>query len=218
MLPFPSDNSVRKFTCFVCGRQYEDFAEFTTHIKEKHEEGRDYIICPLKRCQAPVRDIKMHFKAKHVDEKIPAGIQYKATIWRDFNQKTGKIKVRKPGFREGTFVSSKNGGKELKYRSGYECQVYECLELINDVIAYDAEPFYVDYIFEGTPHKYYPDLSVYFADGRVEIWEIKPQNQTSLDKNKAKWAACQLFCEARGWKFEVITEQGISKIKKLSKG
>ena len=35
-----------------------------------------------------------------------------------------------------------------------------------------------------------------------------------LPKNNAKWAACQYFCEARGYKFMVLTEIGMSKIKK----
>lgn len=215
---FAKDNGIRKYCCFVCGRIYEEYEEFKSHILSEHEEGRDYIVCPLQRCQAPVRDVKTHFKAKHIGEKLPAGIQFKATIWRDYNASTGKVKTRRPKFREGTFISIKNNGKELHYRSGYECEVYECLESINDIIAYDAEPFAVDYIFEGQPHKYNPDLSVHFSNGDVAIWEIKPSNQTDLPKNKAKWAACQMFCEARGWRFEVITETGISKLKKLAKG
>jgi hypothetical protein len=59
----------RKFTCFVCGRVFTEFEEFKNHIIEKHEEGRDYVICPLERCKTPVRDIKMHFKVKHPSEK-----------------------------------------------------------------------------------------------------------------------------------------------------
>ena len=55
-------------------------------------------------------------------------------------------------------------------------------------------------------------------DGHVEIWEIKPANQTALPKNQAKWAACQHHCEARGWKFMVMTEVGIGKLKKSAKG
>jgi hypothetical protein len=48
----------------------------------------------------------------------------------------------------------------------------------------------------------------------VEIWEIKPANQTSFDKNQAKWKAAAAYCTARGWEFVVYTETGINKLKK----
>ncbi len=103
--------------------------------------------------------------------------------------------------------------KEVHYRSGMECDIYECLEADKDVIKYDVEPFPVKYSFQGETHDYHPDLSVIFNDGRVEIWEVKPAKQTSLDKNKAKWTACQQHCEARGWEFIIVTEVGLGKLK-----
>ena len=77
-----------------------------------------------------------------------------------------------------------------------------------------VDEVYDDYIFEGEKHEYNPDLSIYFMDGHVEIWEIKPANQTQLPKNHAKWAACQHHCQARGWQFVVMTEVGIGKLKR----
>lgn len=211
MFPF-QNNSVRHYACFVCGLSYTCFKEFTDHIVENHEEGREYIKCPLERCGACVRDLRQHFLVNHKTESIPKKGQLKATIWKDQNHKTGKMTQRKPKFREGYMYSVKNG-KEVHYRSGMECEVYECLEAMNDVVGYKVEPFAVPYSFQGEPHEYNPDLQIFF-NNRVEIWEIKPSNQTSLPKNNAKWAACQYFCEARGYKFMVLTEIGMSKIKK----
>ncbi len=212
MLPFAEDDG-KKYGCFVCGHQFKDFEEFKSHILESHDEGREFVVCPLDRCQAPVRDIRMHFKAKHPTEAIPKGGQMKAMIWKDQCGKGGKMKARKPKFREGYLCSNKNGGKEMHYRSGLECEVYECLEALPDVVKYDVEPFAVKYSFQGEVHDYNPDLSVFFSDGHVEIWEIKPAKQTTLDKNKAKWASCQQHCEARGWEFLVLTEVGIGRLK-----
>jgi len=69
-LPFSKDNS-RKWQCFVCGKSHNDFESFKAHIIEKHDEGREYVVCPLERCGAPVRDGRLHFKHKHPNEKFP---------------------------------------------------------------------------------------------------------------------------------------------------
>lgn len=208
----------RKYQCFVCGRSYTEFSEYTSHIKETHDEGREFVVCPLERCQACVRDLRLHFRIKHPNDTLPQNRQMRAMIWKDQNPKgNGQLKQRKPKFREGYFVSLKNGGKEMHYRSGYEVDVYECLEAMPEVIQYDVEPFKIDYSFEGEPHVYNPDLSVLFEDGHIEIWEIKPATQTTLPKNTAKWAACQIYCETRGWQFVVMTEVGIGKLKRRTK-
>jgi hypothetical protein len=214
MLPFEKDNGKRKYVCFVCGVSHTDFKEFTTHIMENHEEGREFVKCPLERCQACVRDLPTHWKRAHPYEKqMPKIGQMKALIWKDQSKKDGKLKQRKPKFREGYLVSTKNGGKEMHYRSGMECDVYECLEAMPEVISYAVEPFKVQYTFEGNIHEYNPDLSIFFDDGRTEIWEIKPSNQTHLPKNSAKWAACDQHCQARGYTFMVLTEVGMGKLK-----
>jgi hypothetical protein len=225
-LPFEKDDGSRKWQCFVCGHQFTEFDEFKSHILSTHDEGREFVVCPLERCGAPVRDIRMHFKCKHPSEKAPKSGQMKALIWKD-QKPQGKngpgkggpqLRQRKPKFREGYMLSNKNGGKEMHYRSGYECDVYECLEAMPDVVKYDVEPFAIKYSYQGEVHDYNPDLSIIFDDGRVEIWEIKPANQTHLEKNKAKWTACQQHCEARGWDFIVMTEVGIGKLKRKVQG
>jgi len=134
-------------------------------------------------------------------------------IFCSFSPK-GKSKIKKPKFHKGYYPSNKNGGKEMYYRSRWECEVYECLERLNEVAKYDAEPFSVKYTFNGKVHEYNPDLSILKVDGKIEIWEIKPQNQTELPKNEAKWVACNNYCQSRGWEFIVLTENGIAQLKK----
>lgn len=215
-LPFPKDSHERKYQCFVCGKNFLQYDEYKSHIIENHDEGREYVLCPLTRCQSPVRDIRSHFRAKHKDDPIPKSGQMKALIWKD-QKKDGSLKTRKPKFREGYMVSNKNGGKEMHYRSGWECEVYECLEAFPDVLAYEVEPFKVQYTYLGEIHEYNPDLKIVYDDGRIEIWEIKPANQTTLPKNNAKWSACNQHCESRGYQFMVLTEVGLGKLKQKVK-
>lgn len=216
-----AENNKRRWQCFVCGMEFYEYDPFAQHIIEKHEKGREYVLCPLARCNAPVRDINLHFRTKHPNEPMP---RYdgpnRAIVWKDY-QNNKKKKKKGPQFRKGHFVSTKNGGREFEYMSSYECAILECLEEIPEVLAFDAQPFKgktgIPYIYRGEQHHYFPDFSVQFADGRIEIWEIKPANQTALELNEAKWAAANIYCQSRGWDFIVLTEVGISKLKKQVK-
>ena len=212
-MQFNNNSGKKKYQCFVCGQLFEDFGEFKEHIINKHEEGREYVQCPLQRCLAPVRDLRLHFRAIHPSEdfKKVTG-PTRAIIWKDFSPR-GKAKTRKPKFRQGKYVSTKMN-KAFTYRSGWECTVYECLDIDNDVMGFEVEPFEIDYIHKGKAHKYLPDLMVYFVDGHKELWEIKPSRQTDLQKNKDKWHFAEQACQNQGWTFQVITEQVIEKLKK----
>lgn len=211
-LPFENKHSgVRQFQCFVCGVLSKSWEDFKKHIVENHEQGREYIICPLERCKAPVRDLRMHFKVKHPSEKLPNNCQLKTLVWLD--PRDPKRKKRKVTFAEGNFYSAKNRRK-MHYRSSWEQTVYKLLEESDDVKGYEVEPIEIPYFHKGEHHNYLPDLRVYFWDSRIEIWEIKPSSQTDLPINEAKWTACGSHCQMRGWRFRVITEVGIAKLKK----
>lgn len=211
VLPFEKDNS-RKHQCFCCGEEFSDYVEFKDHIIENHEEGREYILCPLDHCKCPVRDLRMHFKVKHPSFNFNnVKGQHKAIIWHDFSSK-GK-KTRKPKFKQGKYQSTKTG-KVLPYRSGMEEKVYKLLDSYDEVMSFDYEPFEIDYIHQGQAHKYIPDIFVTFMDGHKELWEVKPSNQTSLEKNKNKWFAAKEACKVRGWEFQVLTEKRIEQLQK----
>lgn len=214
-LPFAGDHNKRMYQCFVCGKQYKEYEPFKEHILGEHDEGREYVICPLERCQAPVRDLKAHFKAKHPTTAMPKTGPSRAMIWKDVSGK--KTRTRKPSFREGYLISGKMNGQEMHYRSGYECEVYECLEALNEVATYKVEPFKIPYVHKGKAYEYIPDLLIQFTDGRYEVWEVKPASQTGLEKNEDKWSAATEYCRARNWNFTVVTEVGIGKLKSLVK-
>lgn len=206
----------RIYQCFVCGCVHHDFIEYKQHIKETHDEGREYVVCPLARCGAPVRDLAAHFRAKHPQDNVPKATQMRAMIWKDpaYKKKDGTpgMRTRKPKFRQGHFVSAKNG-KEIPYKSGLECEVFEILESVSEINRYEYEPLAIAYSFNGQRHTYFPDLRVFMSDGSCQVWEIKPAKQTDLDQNKAKWAAANAYCQQRGWGFLVVTEVGISKLR-----
>lgn len=213
MLPFPQDNNKRKFSCFVCAVQFNTYNEMKKHVVDVHEEGREYLVCPVKYCGAPVRDLRAHFKTRHPACKCPEDRQLRAIIMYDIRTPSKRKKI--PNFENGFHVSTKDG-KSKRYRSGYEREVYECLDKLGDVIRWEVEPFSVDYYLKGRKKKYFPDLLVEYNDGAIEIWEIKPATQKPLEQNQAKWTSCRHHCQLRGWSFQVVTEDDIMNLKKKS--
>lgn len=208
-LPFSRNDGKRQFQCFCCGILLPSPPAFKDHIKANHEEGREYIICPLERCGMPVRCVRSHFKAIHPHDVMPKNCQMKALLWRD--PKDPRRRKKKVSFEEGYFPSAKNR-KNLHYRSSWERQIYEVLENFDDVVKYEVESLAIEYFFKGEKHNYLPDIKLYFRDGHKEIWEIKPSNQTGISVNEAKWVACMEFCKSRGWDFKVITEMGLERL------
>lgn len=204
------NSSQRKFQCFICGTLHDDYPQMKEHIMKDHEEGREWIRCPLAHCSCPVRDMRVHFKAKHPSMTIPKNCQLRASIWYD---QTGKSRKKKFSFAEGNYVSKKNGGESMHYRSGWELQIYKLLEEMGEINSYRVEPFSITYYFNGKARTYIPDLLINFVDGRQELWECKPANQLGVPQIKAKKAAAEEYCLARGLVYKMITEGVIDRMK-----
>lgn len=101
------------------------------------------------------------------------------------------------------------------------------------VVEWSSEEVVIPYIspLDGKRHRYFVDFWVRLKkqDGVIEeeLIEVKPKRQTikpeqpkmkrvSKSKiyeiqnwliNSAKWAAAKDFCEDRGWKFRILTEE-----------
>ena len=195
--------------CFVCDQIFDTVEEFRTHIVNDHEEGTDFILCPLEDCQIPVRDLRTHMVLKHPGSKIPEGYPTRPIILRDAKFK----KKRNMGFKQGTFYSKKNN-KNLFFRSGLESEFYKVLEKKQDVIRYAVECVEIEYVYEGKVRRYIPDILIEYNNGKKEIWEIKPKNQTKIPKNLAKWDAASSYCKKRNMEFVVLTERGLRILKK----
>lgn len=102
-----------------------------------------------------------------------------------------------------------------------------------DVIQWASEEIAIPYLSpkDQCVHRYFPDFFVKKrnAKGIVEnlLIEIKPKVQTSLPEkkkkitkryinevvtyavNEAKWKYASAFCEDKGWKFLILTEDNL---------
>ena len=113
------------------------------------------------------------------------------------------------------------------YRSLWELKLMKYLDSHDDVLYWASEEFSIPYRspIDGKYHNYVPDFMVQYTDKdgvqHVELVEIKPSNQTTLENarsqgqkiqthlNAAKWTAAQEWCSRKGIRFKVINEDQI---------
>ena len=112
------------------------------------------------------------------------------------------------------------------YRSSYEKTFIIWLENSKDVKHWGSECICIPYFYavDQKMHHYYPDYFVEMVDGTCLVVEIKPSTQTKKPinencyayheyiKNICKWQAAKEFCEAKGYKFKILTEKTIKKL------
>lgn len=111
----------------------------------------------------------------------------------------------------------------------------------DSVVEWSSEEVIVPYVspVDGKRHRYFVDFWVLLRkpDNTTEecLIEVKPKKQTMKPEqpktqkisksklfeirnwmvNSAKWLAAENYCESRGWKFRILTEENIfGKVKK----
>lgn len=114
------------------------------------------------------------------------------------------------------------------YRSSYEKKFITWLESSPRVVRWGSECMVIPYMFiDEKTHRYYPDFYMEMTNGDRVVVEIKPSSQTrppvgptpsayaikEWQKNTCKWRAARKFCEDRGMKFMIITENTINRLR-----
>lgn len=114
----------------------------------------------------------------------------------------------------------------IEYRSDWERVYIYHLESNPEVRYWGSECINIKYklLTDGTTHDYFPDFVVEKTNGEVYVIEIKPKIQckrpltenswlwNEYTKNMSKWTAAKRFCESRGLKFQILTEETIKKL------
>jgi len=123
-------------------------------------------------------------------------------------------------------------------RSNWETQTMIWLDEHSGVTKWSSEEVVIPYFspVDGKPHRYFPDFKVHVKNEGIEqvyLVEVKPKAQTRPPKmrkrlghpttryvseaktyviNECKFRAATKYCESRGWKFLILTEDNIKKI------
>lgn len=113
------------------------------------------------------------------------------------------------------------------YRSSWEKTVFIMCDTNPAILKWGSECIQIKYIdpFTKKLRTYFPDLLITYVDAKgntlTELVEIKPLNQTLVEKakgkknikevaiNHAKWNSAIKWCQLNGIKFRILTEQQI---------
>jgi len=120
------------------------------------------------------------------------------------------------------------GSRDPVYRSGWEFTFMKFCDNNPSIQNWASEPVRIPYRdpLTGKSTVYVPDFLITYVDKNlkkhVEMIEIKPANQTILEKvgksafnqaqyvkNMAKWSAANSWCRNQGIKFRIINETDI---------
>lgn len=117
---------------------------------------------------------------------------------------------RRRGLRPGGLYYSQKMGRLVGYESHNEkCDFYRA-EIAPHVINYREQPHTIEAEIDGEVRRYTPDREDRFADGRLEIVEVK--DEFEADKDPAYSAKLDYFAEVYerlGWSFRLTTREEI---------
>jgi len=119
-----------------------------------------------------------------------------------------KSRRRRSHYHKGSYVSTKTG-QDCKFRSGWEEKFMKYLDETETVKSWSYESITIDYLSNKRTakyRKYYPDFKVEYADGLIEIIEIKPKKRLDQVVVKKKLAAALEWCGVHGFTLRIITE------------
>lgn len=127
------------------------------------------------------------------------------------------------------------GAVQAIYRSSFELKFFKWCDLNPNVIKWGSENVAIPYECptDRRLHRYYVDNVVIIKEGNGQLGkyliEIKPKTQTvppvhsphkksttilyeqlTWVKNNAKWEAAKKFCEKKGYKFLLLTEEELN--------
>ena len=118
------------------------------------------------------------------------------------------------------------------YRSLWERQCFRWCEDNPNVQYWNSEEIVIPYKYQVDKklHRYFVDLLIQMKNGDTYLVEIKPKKETvppkkpkrkskkylnevlTYVKNTDKWTAASEFADAKGWKFQVWTEDTLKNL------
>ena len=137
----------------------------------------------------------------------------------------GKYKIKK----KEKYAGDANA---VVYRSLWERQCFKWCEDNPKVKLWNSEEVVIPYKYEVDKrlHRYFVDLLVQMENGDTYLVEIKPKKETTPPKkpkrkskkylkevltyvkNQNKWEAASEYADAKGWKFQVWTEDTLKNL------
>jgi hypothetical protein len=133
-----------------------------------------------------------------------------ATVYQRRDEGPMRPVGRRRGLRPGGLYYSQKMGRLVGYESDNEkCDLYRS-EIAPDVIGYREQPHTIEAVIAGKLRRYTPDREDAFADGRIEIVEVKDDFEADEDPDySAKLDYFAEVYERLGWSFRLTTRDEI---------
>lgn len=107
---------------------------------------------------------------------------------------TGKKRPYGGNSKKGEYVSSKTG-KQHFFKSGWELALMKWFDMAPNIEMWDYECVRIPYYYNEHKRWYVPDFLVTYSDGHLELWEVKPKEFMTSEKNVLKTEAAQAWCK-----------------------
>lgn len=140
----------------------------------------------------------------------------------------------KKGYYEPVNKEKLINASKLTYRSSWELESMKFFDRSPRILKWGSECMQIPYFssVKGRMARYFVDFVITYQDkdGNLvtELIEVKPYDQVNPPKknkntktyqeamltyitNQEKWASATKYCEERGWKFRILTENQIFK-------
>ena len=139
------------------------------------------------------------------------------------------MRIKKGLYKPKNISKYKGDYRKIVHRSGLELRFMRYLDGNDSILKWSSEEIVIPYRspIDGKVHRYFPDFCVKTPQCETLI-EIKSKVQTKPPKpkpnrrrfikevkiwgiNEAKWKAAMAYCETRNWKWQILTEQDLTK-------
>jgi hypothetical protein len=129
-------------------------------------------------------------------------------VWENMSEEERTLRNKKT-FISGKYTSKKNNSK-ISFDSSYEILLYIKLEHDDNVIKYGRCNFSIPYMFEGSWHRYFPDVMVEYGNGCHSIIEPKREDFLNDPKTIEKIKIGYKYCLENNIIYEVY---GLNEVK-----
>lgn len=111
-------------------------------------------------------------------------------------------------YSRGYYQSPKAG--RVYYMSGWELRRYKEFDADPCVACYSVQPCSIPYLWDGSTHRYIPDVLVEYVDGSKVLEEIKPLQIVERDAQGSgriavKLRAGETFAQQQGWGWRLFS-------------
>lgn len=139
----------------------------------------------------------------------------KQTHWSKKNANEARVILEKI-VKNGTYRHTKRGyyfsekmNEKFFFMSSYEERRMKFLDQCDMIKSFSGKHnIWIDYILDGSKHRYYPDLLVEYMNGTIYIEEIKGYYEKS-EKDILKENACIEYVKNRQWKYKMLFENDL---------